>query len=165
MTGFQSPTTTWSGAVAGCRQPDGLSDEGLTVGTNTNYSTVQVTSCTGQSCNYNPWTGSNSVPSGPSTTVLSGPTTTVTSNTVNSTSGGASSTLADVAQYYYGSDLRTAALNNCTGSVGPDGQTHDVCSNSTMLPMPPLDIATHQHMTTYTIGLGLNGTLAYDPNT
>ena len=30
--------------------------------------------------------------------------------------------------------------------------------------MPPLDMATHQHMTTYTIGLGVNGTLAYDPN-
>ena len=39
-----------------------------------------------------------------------------------------------------------------------------MCSNSTMLPMPPLDVATHQHMTTYTIGLGVNGTLAYDPN-
>jgi type IV pilus assembly protein PilY1 len=88
----------------------------------------------------------------------------VTPVTVNTTSGGSSSTLADVAEYYYASDLRTSALNNCTGSTAPDGATHDVCSNSTMLPMPPLDVATHQHMTTYTVGLGVNGTLAYDPN-
>jgi type IV pilus assembly protein PilY1 len=98
-------------------------------------------------------------------TVLStnGPTAGTTTSTP-STSGGASSTLADVAEYYYTTDLRTAALNNCTGSVGPDGSTHDVCSNTTMLPMPPLDTATSQHMTLYTVGLGVNGTLAYDPN-
>jgi len=156
--------TNVGGAVAGCASPNGLNNEGLSPGTNNNYSTVQVTSCTGTSCNYNPWTGSNSVVGSPSTTVLSGPTTTVTSNTVASTSGGASSTLADVAEYYYATDLRTSALSNCTGSADINGDTHDVCSNSTMLPMPPLDVATHQHMTTFTVGLGVNGTLAYDPN-
>jgi len=88
----------------------------------------------------------------------------VAAATTTTTAGGASNTLADVAEYYYSTDLRTPALNNCTGSVGPDGSTHDVCSNSTMLPMPPLDIATTQHMTTYTIGLGTSGTLTYDPN-
>ena len=98
-------------------------------------------------------------------TVLStnGPTAGTTVSTP-STSGGASSTLADVAQYYYATDLRTSALSNCTGSADVDGNTHDVCSNTTMLPMPPLDVVTHQHMTTFTVGLGVNGTLTYDPN-
>jgi len=167
--------TNTGSAAAGCATPTGLSNAGLSAGS-TVYSTTSDTLCNGSSgCDYNA-TGSgastggastgttNTVLSGPAITVLSGPTTTTATNTVNSTSGGASSTLADVAQYYYATDLRTSALSNCTGSLGPDGATHDVCSNSTMLPSPPLDVATHQHMTTYTIGLGLNGTLAYDPN-
>lgn len=158
--------TNGATTVSGCASPTGLSNVGLSAGSTNNYSTTSATSCTGSGCNYTAWSGSgtNSTTSGPTTTVLSGPTTTVTSNTVNTTTGGSSNTLADVAEYYYATDLRTTALNNCTGSVGPDGTTHDVCSNSTMLPMPPLDVATSQHMTTYTIGLGVNGTLAYDPN-
>ena len=158
--------TNTGGATSGCASNGGLTSAGIAAGSTNNYSTTTTATCTGAGCNYTAWSGAgtNSVLSGPTTTVLSGPTTTVTSNTVNTTTGGASNTLADVAEYYYATDLRTATLNNCTGSVGPDGSTHDVCSNSTMLPMPPLDVSTQQHMTTYTIGLGVNGTLAYDPN-
>ena len=67
--------------------------------------------------------------------------------------------LADVAEYYYVNDLRQTALNNCTsGSSG-----NNVCANDTMTPLGR-DSATHQHMTTYTIGLGVNGTLPYQAN-
>lgn len=51
------------------------------------------------------------------------------------------STLADVAMKYWNTDLRP-------------GWAHNVPTN-------PADPATWQHMVTYTIGLGVNGTLAY----
>ncbi|HEU5294057.1 MAG TPA: PilC/PilY family type IV pilus protein [Burkholderiaceae bacterium] len=160
--------TDVGGPSSGCASVNGLNSVGLSSAPGTTvYATNSDTTCTtnsGTSCVFNAWSGTNTVQSGPTTNIVSGPTTTTTTNVASSTSGGSSSSLADVAEYYYATDLRTAALNNCTGSVGPDGATHDVCSNSTMLPNPPLDVATHQHMTTYTIGLGLNGTLAYDPN-
>jgi type IV pilus assembly protein PilY1 len=59
----------------------------------------------------------------------------------SSSSGGASNTLADVAAYYYNTDLRSSLENNVPGA----GE----------------DTATHQHMTTFTLGLGVNGTLRY----
>lgn len=71
---------------------------------------------------------------------------------------GASNTLADIAQYYYKTDLRTTALGNCTGAVS--GQ--DVCTNN-VAPVAA-DAATHQHMNTLTLGLGVSGLLNYDPN-
>jgi len=70
---------------------------------------------------------------------------------VDSTTGGSSSSLADVAEYYYKTDLRTG---NCTGSASVD-----VCSND--VTVADRDTATWQHMTTFTIGLGVNGTLPY----
>jgi len=57
---------------------------------------------------------------------------------------GASSTLADVAAYYYKTDLRTDLDDN--------------------VPTTQQDQAAHQHMTTFTVGLGLAGLLNYDPN-
>lgn len=70
--------------------------------------------------------------------------------------------LADVAYYYYHTDLRTEALGNCLTAAGKN-----VCENN----VPPAgtnanvdDVATHQHMTTYTIGLGLDGTMTYQDN-
>lgn len=60
-----------------------------------------------------------------------------------------SGSLADVAKYYYETDLRTSGLSNCTGSLGLD-----VCQESTTS-------FTAQQMTTYTLGLGVDGTLAY----
>ncbi|RQO62626.1 pilus assembly protein PilY [Paucibacter sp. KBW04] len=68
-------------------------------------------------------------------------------------------TLADVAMYYYMTDLRTPALGNCNGAVS--GQT--VCDNN--VPSDgKKDTNSAQHMTTFTMGLGLNGTLRYDKN-
>jgi len=77
-----------------------------------------------------------------------------TSSTV--TSGGSSDTLADVAEYYYKTDLRDSS--NCTSTSS--GTTQNVCSN--VVPTSGRDIAKHQHMTTFTIGLGVSGTLTYD---
>lgn len=82
----------------------------------------------------------------------------VSDTTVNSTVNGSSNSLADVAEYYYKTDLRTSDLNNCTGNGG-----RDVCTNDTLSPIPT-DSATYQHMSTSTIGLGVSGTLQYDPN-
>jgi type IV pilus assembly protein PilY1 len=69
-------------------------------------------------------------------------------------------TLADVAAYYYKTDLRTSELGNCKSSSS--GSEQDVCSNN-IVPAGR-DTATTQHMTTFTIGLGVNGTLDYDRN-
>ena len=78
---------------------------------------------------------------------------TPTANAAGAT-GGASDTLSDVAAYYYETDLRTPTLGNCRGALGLD-----VCANE--VPASSADPATHQHMTTFTLGLGVNGTLAY----
>ena len=77
-------------------------------------------------------------------------------------SGGSSDSLADVAQYYYKTDLRTSTLGNCTGALGG---TTDVCTNNVPASGsgPEDDKAQWQHMTTFTMGLGLSGTLAYSP--
>lgn len=61
------------------------------------------------------------------------------------------SSLSDAAKYYYDTDIRTAALGNCTGALG-----QNVCG----------DGATEvtfkkQNMTTLTLGLGVDGTIQY----
>ncbi len=53
-------------------------------------------------------------------------------------------TLADVARYYYATDLRP-----------------DLADQVQTLPKDP---ATHQHMVTFTVGLGVDGTLEYERN-
>lgn len=78
-----------------------------------------------------------------------------TTTTCGTGSGGYSDTLADVAMYYYQTDLRTSALGNCTGaSAGVD-----LCENN--VPGSGDDINSQQHMTTFTLGLGVDGTLGY----
>jgi type IV pilus assembly protein PilY1 len=62
-----------------------------------------------------------------------------------------SDTLADVAMYYYQTDLRTAGAN---GALGTDVSENNVKGSGQ-------DTASHQHMTTYTLGFGLSGTLNY----
>lgn len=86
-----------------------------------------------------------------------------TDGTPSSTSspvGGSSDSLADVAEYYYATDLRTSALGNCTSTTS--GSSQDVCAN--IVPTSGRDTKTSQHMTTFTIGLGVSGTLTYDKN-
>lgn len=61
-------------------------------------------------------------------------------------------TLADVAYHYYVTDLRTSGdvSENNVPSGGGD-ERYD-------------DVANHQHMTTFTLGLGVDGTLGYTPD-
>jgi type IV pilus assembly protein PilY1 len=62
--------------------------------------------------------------------------------------GSTANTLADVAAYYYQNDLRPSMTNNVP-SAGSGVED---------------DSASHQHMTTFTLGLGLDGQLKFDPN-
>lgn len=87
---------------------------------------------------------------------LQSPNPLTTTTTSSSTSGGSSSSLADVAQYYYITDLRAPGS---IGALGLDvGTTNNVPGTGTG---GEDDKATHQHMTTFTMGLGLAGTLNY----
>ena len=71
-----------------------------------------------------------------------------------------SNTLSDVAAYYYATDLRTSS---CTGAVVPPAAIgNDVCANN--VPVSGLDAAAHQHMTTFTVGLGASGYMQYSPS-
>lgn len=65
-----------------------------------------------------------------------------------------SNSLADAAKYYYDTDLRNASWNNCTGALGLD-----VCFDNVFI--SGTDNNVKQHMTTFTLGLGVDGTLAY----
>ncbi|MDR6890694.1 MULTISPECIES: pilus assembly protein [Variovorax] len=73
-------------------------------------------------------------------------------------------TLADVSAYYYNTDLRSDALENCKGDGG-----NLVCKNNVKGETADAfhsfgDSADYQHMTTMTLGLGLNGNVAYRPD-
>lgn len=70
---------------------------------------------------------------------------------------GSSSTLSDVAMYYYQTDLRA------DGASGALGTGVDVGKNN--VPGSGADTAIHQHMTTFTLGLGVSGTLDFNQAT
>lgn len=71
---------------------------------------------------------------------------------------GAQNTLADVAAYYYETDLRTGTEGDapyCRSATGAD-----LCKNN--VPTGGDDVARHQHMTTFTLGLGVSGYMLFD---
>ncbi|MGE5386024.1 MAG: pilus assembly protein [Betaproteobacteria bacterium] len=70
-------------------------------------------------------------------------------------------TLADIAYYYYVNDLRTPALGNCSNTIGTTTYT-GLCENNVF--GSGKDTNSQQHMTTFTIGLGANGTIKYESN-
>ncbi len=75
-------------------------------------------------------------------------------------------TLADVAYYYWHNDLRTPAKGNCTGVQAENGTYYNVCTNNvpsvgTDSKLDDFSDQRHQRMTTFTIGLGVDGTLQY----
>jgi Tfp pilus tip-associated adhesin PilY1 len=87
----------------------------------------------------------------------------VSQTTASGTTGGTSNTLADVAMYYYQSDLRTALLNNCDGAMGTVAATGiNVCDNNVF--KTGSDTNTAQHMATFTLGLGASGSMIYSPS-
>ena len=104
-----------------------------------------------------PVAGTPSSTSGtPSTTTLSTTSTTGTPVVTSSSSGGTSNTLADVAEYYYITDLRNSSLSNQIGALGTDVSLNNVPSSG-------LDAASWQHMTTFTVGLGARGKMVFSP--
>lgn len=73
-----------------------------------------------------------------------------------------SNTLADVAKYYYDTDLRDKVLwNNCAGASSVDypSGNPDVCKNNVFISNS--DNKVEQHMTSFTMGLGADGTLNF----
>ncbi len=84
---------------------------------------------------------------------------------------GTRNTLADVAAYYYNTDLRTYALGNCSGAIDPStGVSGIICSQADDLlaaptlnnvPITATDTSKAQHMTTFTLGLGASGYMKY----
>lgn len=60
-------------------------------------------------------------------------------------------TLADVAKYYFDTDLRTSGLGNCTGANGTNVCQSPVSSS----------VNQKQNMVTLTLGMGIDGTLSY----
>lgn len=97
-------------------------------------------------------TASIVVPSpNPSTKVESGRVTTAGAQGGSMTSN----SLADIAMYYYQTDLRTSDLNNCTGTVSGE----NVCTNNVFTSSSDNNIK--QHMTTFTLGLGASGYMNY----
>lgn len=101
-----------------------------------------VTSCTPQNPN-----SSNSF------TQITCSTPTYTSGTPN--------TLADTALYYYQTNLRTKDLKNCKNRT--NGKNNDLCLPN-RVPYTTRDTATHQHMTTFTLGLGARGRMIFSDN-
>lgn len=147
-----------------------------TVGTATRCNTVttlgawtNATSCTAsstQNCQYTGWTAWSNASSCTVVPQSTGPTYTVGTardcQTLNS--GGTSNTLADVAAYYYNTDLRnpdaTKGTGTCTGPVIPPATTPtDLCADN--VPKNGRDVAETQHMTTFTLGLGAQGQMVY----
>ena len=96
-------------------------------------------------------TSSSTPSSGATACPVGTPTTASTGSTAN--------TLADVAAYYYQTDLRGPGS---IGALGTDvGTTNNVPPSGSGVED---DKATHQHMTTFTLGLGLDGQLKFDEN-
>jgi type IV pilus assembly protein PilY1 len=86
-----------------------------------------------------------------------------TVNCFGTTGSGTADTLADVAMYYYQNDLRNdLTLHNCDGALGAASATIDgVCDDN--VPTSGIDTNKAQHMTTYTLGLGARGRMAFSP--
>lgn len=81
-----------------------------------------------------------------------------TTTTCSGSGGGTSDTLADTAMYYYETDLRSSALNNCDGTP-VNSLVNDVCENN--VPTSGIDNNSSQHLTTFTLGLGARGRMAF----
>ncbi len=79
-----------------------------------------------------------------------------------------SDSLADIAKYYYDTDLRDSSLNNCSGGPVCTGGASAGCMTPSYFNtckdnvfVSTTDNNVKQHMTSFTIGLGTDGTLNY----
>ena len=166
------PTTSTSGPVVTNISPLSTTvatDTGAPTGTSAWSTPSSSTVCTAPPL---PAAGSSPPAAGTAVVTPTGTATVTTLSTVGpvvgtptSTSvstGGTSNTLADVAEYYYKTDLRTPALGNCTGAAIPPSSTGlDVCAND--VPTSGLDAASWQHMTDFALALGASGYMQFSP--
>lgn len=127
--------------------------------------TVAGTPTGSETCTPTSWTNNGSATTGScvSSVTLPSPNPSVKVEssrvTTSGTVGGTSNNLADIAMYYYQTDLRTSALGNCTGALGTGV---DVCTNNVF--RSGNDNNLQQHMTTFTLGLGASGWMVYSPS-
>lgn len=176
----QCQYTAWSvwANAASCTPAAASGSSPYTVLTATECNTVTTTgswanvaSCTvsaTQDCQYTAWTPLSNVGSCTAAPQSAAPNYSVaTARECTSTStGGTSNTLADVAAYYYGTDLRSSVAadgtGTCTGPIiSPATTANDLCANN--VPANGRDVATTQHMTTFTLGLGAQGAMVFSP--
>lgn len=87
---------------------------------------------------------------------VTNPTTVGGTSTTTVTAGGTANTLADVAMYYYKTDLRP-----CPGGTPANGVCLTDAKATDNVPNTSKDFAITQHMTTFTLGLGLQGLMDY----
>lgn len=89
----------------------------------------------------------------------------VLSGTTAGSSPGGSGTLADVALYYYKTDLRGASSGPTGPATSPSTTPPggNVALNNVSAKPGSVDFARHQHMNTYTIGLA-DGLMRYQPD-
>lgn len=127
-----------------------------TVTTTTTVNTDKTGTPTTTTATPSAWTDVSDVCSLPANApVLPSPNPTVTSTSSSSSSGGSSNTLSDVTQYYYKTDLRPTGA---TGAGGADVSENNVRQGGRN---NEDDRANWQHMTTFTMGLGVSGTLDF----
>jgi type IV pilus assembly protein PilY1 len=135
--------------------------------TNVSSCTITTPNSSGQftNCQYSAWSSWSNVSScTPNPQSTGSPYTVGTAVQCQGTAnGGTSDTLADVAAYYYNTDLRNSSQtgSDATGTcLAADGTT-DLCTNN-IVPYGR-DTATWQHMTVHTLGLGAQGQMVFSP--
>ena len=175
--------SSWSSAttVTACTATAQSTASPYTVGVATTCTSIApalgtwtaATTCTASStsnCQYTAWTAWANATSCTTVTQSASPNYAVATarDCQVTTSGGTSNTLADVAAYYYNTDLRSPiAINGmstgtCTGpTIAPATTPNDLCADN--VPANGRDVATTQHMTTFTLGLGSQGQMIYAP--
>lgn len=121
-------------------------------------------------CQYGSWSGWTTVTDCTAVDQSAGPDYTVATakqcQTI-ATSGGNSNTLADVAAYYYNTDLRSPTASDGTGTcdgpiISPATTANNLCTNN--VASNGRDVAATQHMTTFTLGLGAQGKMLFSPS-
>lgn len=121
-------------------------------------------------CRYTPWTSwanDKSCTPAPQSTGPSyaGP---VARECQTVSTGGTSDTLADVAAYYYATDLRNPhasgadATGTCTGPTLPSAtRANDLCTDN--VPVLGRNVNSRQHMVTHGLSLGAQGNMVFSP--
>ncbi|GAO37782.1 type IV fimbrial biogenesis protein PilY1 [Sulfuricella sp. T08] len=146
---------TTSDSTSACIANPGATDT-VALTSSTAWSAPTVTGPTTATGSSSHSAGYPQTTNGATSTATTGPTVGATTTTTT-TNGGSSDSLADVAYYYYNTDLRPA------GSIGALGTDVGTDNNVPAIGTNPIvdDMATHQHMTTFTLGLGVDGTLTF----